>query len=221
MDIRILIADRQDLFREVLRPLLESEPDFTVIGETGDGEQCVKLAADLKPDVLLFDFNLRRRSGNQLLRDIASLALQMCPILFTDELGKKEVIDALRWGVHGIVSKHEPAHLLIKCIRTTMSGEYWISRSRIRELVQSLCAMASKIEQSTHLHSRNLSQQQLQIVSFIADGCTNKEIAKELSISERTVKYHLTNIFTKLGVAGRTQLARSAFKDNASNLALQ
>jgi two-component system, NarL family, response regulator DegU len=221
MSIRILIADRQNIFREALRTLLESEPDFTVIGETGDGEQCVKMVADLKPDVLLFDLHLQKRSGNQLLRDIAALELETCPILLIDELEKREVVDALRWGVHGIVSKREPVPLLIKCIRTTMSGEYWISRSRIRELVQNLCVMAAKVEQSTQLSSCSLSQQQQHIVNLISDGCTNREIAKELSISERTVKYHLTNIFTKLGVTGRTQLARFTLKDNTAGISIQ
>jgi DNA-binding NarL/FixJ family response regulator len=218
MAIRILIADSQDMFREVLRPLLESEPDFTVVGETGDGEQCLKLAAVLKPDVLLLDLHLRRRAGTQLLRQIAALEMEMCPILLTDEIEKSEIVEAVRWGVRGIVWKHEPAHLLFKSIRAVMSGEYWISRGGICELIKNLRALTAKVEQHAQSRTSSLSQQQQQIVESIAAGCSNKEIAKELSISERTVKYHLTRIFTKLGVAGRMQLARFTLKDDNANM---
>jgi DNA-binding NarL/FixJ family response regulator len=219
MSIRIMIADRQEMFREVLRPLLESEPDFTVVGESGDSEQCLKLATTLKPDVLLCDLHLPRRSGTHLLRQIAALEVKMCPILLTDEIDKSEVVEALRWGVRGIVSKQEPSNLLFKSIRAVMAGEYWISHGKICELVQNLRTLTIKIEQGSPSGENRLSQQQQQIVDAIATGCSNKEIAKELSISERTVKYHLTRIFAKLGVTGRTQLARFALKENTRDKA--
>lgn len=217
MGIRILIADRQNMFCEVLRRLLESEADFTVVGETGDGEQLLAMAAELKPDVLLIDPNLRKRSGIELLRDIAALGGEMRPILLTDRIENNEIVETLRWGVRGIVWKHEAAPLLFKSIRTVMAGEYWLSRGGIRELVGSLRFLTDKVERGVHLQARSLSPQQQQIIKSIVAGCSNKDIARELSISERTVKYHLTRIFSKLGVTGRMQLARITLKDNAAD----
>jgi two-component system, NarL family, nitrate/nitrite response regulator NarL len=221
MGIRILIADRQDMFREALRCLLESEPDFIVVEKTGDGEQVPKLVADLAPDVLLIDLNLRKRSGIEVLRDIASLEGKTCPILLTDKIEKSEIVETLRWGVRGIVWKHEPASLLYKSIRAVMDGEYWISRSGVRDLVRSLCSLTAEVQQGIRFRGQSLSFQQQQIVESIVSGCSNKDIARELSVSERTVKYHLTRIFSKLGVTGRMQLARVVLKSNSKNMAFQ
>jgi DNA-binding NarL/FixJ family response regulator len=221
MGIRILIADRQDMFREVLHRLLETEKDFTVVGDTGDGEQFLKMIEDLKPDILLLDLRLRKCSGIELLRQIAALDVVTNPILLTDQNEKSEFVEALRYGVRGLVWKHESARLLFKSIRAVMAGEYWISRGGISKLVENLRTLTIKVEQNTRQRAGSLSPQQQQIVDSIASGCSNKEIAKEFRISERTVKYHLTRIFSKLGVTGRMQLARFTLKNSAADISLE
>jgi two-component system, NarL family, nitrate/nitrite response regulator NarL len=216
MSIRILIADRHDMFREVLQRLLELEAEFTIVGDTGDGEELLKLIGALKPDVLLLGDRLRRRSGTELLREIDDLHLDTRPILLTDDDAQDRCVDVLCYGVRGLVWKHEPPSLLFKSIRTVMAGEYWISRQGVRQLVENLRSLTGKVAQNAQQRTHSLSRQQQQIVDLIAAGCSNKDIAKDLAISERTVKYHLTQIFSKLGITGRMQLARFALNSNPS-----
>lgn len=213
MGIRIVIADRQDMFREVLRRLLEQEKDLIVVGDTGDGEQLVRLIADLEPDVLLLDIRLRRRAGIEVLREIAASHPAVRPILLTDSIENSEMLQALIWGTRGLVRKESPTPLLMKSIRAVMAGEYWISHGGIGDLVRNLRSISAQAEKSAYLQAHGLSRQQQHIVEGIVAGCSNKEIAKELSISERTVKYHLTRIFSKFGVSGRTELARFSLKN--------
>jgi two-component system nitrate/nitrite response regulator NarL len=208
MGIRILIADRHDMFREAVRRVLESEPEFSVVADTGDAERLVDLIKKHKPDVLLLDLKLRKRTGIDALREIDSLGIKICPILLTDTNEKGEIVEALRWGARGVFWKSDPTNLLFKCIHKVLGGEYWISRSGICELVRDLRMLAAKVDQGSQFKVRSLTPQQRQIVDAIVAGCSNKEIARELSVSERTVKYHLTRIFGKLGVSGRMQLAR-------------
>jgi DNA-binding NarL/FixJ family response regulator len=213
-DIRILIADRHALFREVLGRLLEAEPDFVVVGDTDNGEMLPSLVAELKPDVLLMDLKLRKRYGLEVLFEITASRPDLHCILLTDSIEMGEIIQALLQGARGIVQKESPPDLLFKSIRAVRSGQYWIARDSISALVRNLQSMTARAEQSTQLQARSLSRQQRQIVEAIVSGCTNREIAEELRISERTVKYHLTRIFSKLGVSGRMELARFSLKNN-------
>jgi len=211
--IRILLADRQDMFREVLRRLLELQPDFAVVGETGDGERLVQLVSEVKPHLLLLDLNLRTHSGVEALQEIASLHTGVHSILLTDRIGSHEIVQALLWGVRGLVRKEDPTHLLFKSIRAVMDGQYWINHEAVAEIVQNLRSLAAEIEERAQLDAKSLSHHQQQIVGAIVAGCSNREIAHDLSISERTVKYHLTRIFGRLGVSGRMELARFSIKN--------
>jgi DNA-binding NarL/FixJ family response regulator len=213
MDTRILIADRQDMFREVLRHLLELQPDFSVVGDTDDGERLVKLVAEQKPDILLLDLTLRKISGAEALQEIASLHTSTRAILLTDGTGNNAIAEALLWGVRGIVRKEDPTHLLFKSIRAVMNGQYWLTHEEVAEVVQNLRTLAATIEQKAQQQAHSLSPRQQQIIELIVSGCSNKDIAQEMSLSERTVKYHLTSIFEKLGVSGRMELARHSLKN--------
>jgi two-component system, NarL family, nitrate/nitrite response regulator NarL len=210
MEIRILLADRQELFRKALRRLLEQELDFKVLADTDDGEKLSHIVAEHKPDVLLMDIKLRKRSGIEVLREITVTR----PVLLIDAAEQSDITQALIWGAQGIIRKDAPTQLLFKCIRTVAAGQYWVSHDEIPDLVQNLRSLMDMVEKSTQMQTRSLSKQQRQIVESIVSGCTNREIAKELSISERTVKYHLTRIFSKLGVSGRMELARFSLKRN-------
>jgi two-component system, NarL family, nitrate/nitrite response regulator NarL len=212
MATRIVIADRQKMFREALKNLLESEQDFEVTGETDDGEMLPGLIADLKPDVLLMDLKLRRNMGTEALQEIAASQPDVRPIVLTDEIAQSEIIQALLWGARGVVRKDAPSNLLFKSIRMVHAGQYWMSHDESAELVRTLRSLTALVEQSTQLQTRNLSDQQQKIVEAIVAGCSNREIAKELSVSERTIKYHLTRIFNTFGVSGRMELARVSLK---------
>ena len=213
MAIRILIADRHAMFREALRRLLESEAEFAVVGETDDGERLANLVASVKPDVLLMDLNLRKRSSLEALREVAA-STEARPLLLIDSAASGEIIQALLWGARGVVRKSVATQLLFKAIRAVAADEYWLSHAGINELVQKMRLLATRVEQQTRLQTDVLSPHQLQIVEAIVAGCSNREIAQNLSLSERTVKYHLTRIFSKFGVSGRMELARFSLKNN-------
>ena len=207
---RILIADTQAMFREGLRKLLEREPDFRVVGDTDDGEKIVDLVLDLKPDVLLLDLKLHHCPGLRTLRELASTATKVRPILLTSAIEKHEVIEALQFGARGVVPKDSETCMLFKSIRTVMAGGYWVGRDSISELVKSLRFFR---EQASRHQKYDLSRQELKIVEAIVAGCTNKEIARELSVTDQTVKHCLTTIFAKVGVSGRMELALFAINN--------
>jgi len=213
MDTRILIADRQDMFREVLRRLAGAAAGLHRRGETDDGQKLVRLAAELKPDIILLDLKLHRLSGTEALHQIALLGTGIRAILLTDSIHTADIVQTLLWGVRGVVRKDDATHMLFKSIRAVKTGQYWINHEEVAEVVQRLRSMAEIIEENARSQAKNLSRQQQQIIEQIVAGCSNKEIAEEMSISERTVKYHLTRIFEKFGVSGRMELARYSLKN--------
>lgn len=221
MAIRILIADRQDLFREVLKQLLELEADFSVVGDTDDGEQLVKLVKRHKPDIILLDLKLKKQNAVEALRQVSALKIDVKPILLTDEIEKRDIINVLLCGARGIIRKDESTDLLFKSIRAVMDGEYWVSRDGVCDLVQNLRSMTLMVARNDHIQTSNLSHQQQHIVEAIVSGYSNKEIAQELSVSERTVKYHVTQIFSKFGVSGRMELVQHKLRNSFANTSSQ
>jgi DNA-binding NarL/FixJ family response regulator len=214
MEIRILLADNQTLFRKALKRLLEHEPDFRVVADTDDGEQLPSIVAAHEPDVLLMDLKLLKRSGIEALREIAAGRHKVKPLLLTDTKDPNDIVQALIWGVRGFIRKDSRTPFLFERIRTAAAGRYYLDSNEIQVLVENLCALSDMVERSMQIQMRNLSRQQQQIVEAIVSGCTNRDIALQLSINERTVKYHLTRIFNKLGISGRMELARFSFNKN-------
>jgi two-component system, NarL family, nitrate/nitrite response regulator NarL len=203
--IRIVIADDHAIFRDGLRRLLVGEKDFVVVAEAADGKEAVALARTLKPDVLLLDLAMPRVPGMEVLRELAREELSVYTILLTAEIQPFEVSSALQLGARGIVLKASPPELLLKCIRSVCEGEYWVGSEIVTALAQ--------FEQRPGSNS-GLTTRELEIVSAIRTGNSNKEIALKLSISEETVKRHLSNIFGKLGVSSRLELAILASRHN-------
>jgi len=212
MMIRILLADSQSLFRKALQHLLEQESDFTIVADTDDGKQLPQIVAKHNPDVLLMSLKLCKRSGIEALREIAAGRPALHPLLLADVTEQSDIVQALLWGAYGFISKDAPTPLLLKGIREVAAGHYYIGHHEIQALVNNLRLLTDMVGRSMQIQLRNLSKQQQQIVEAVVSGCTNREIAKELSLSERTVKYHLTRIFGKLGISGRMELARFSFR---------
>jgi len=137
--IRIVIADDHPIFRDGLRRLLEAEPGLKVIGEASDGSDAVKLARQLKPDVMLLDLAMPRQPGLEALRDLSTGGANgVKVILLTAAAEKHQIVEALQLGARGVVLKDSATQLLLKSIHTVMAGEYWVGREAVSNLVQYL-----------------------------------------------------------------------------------
>jgi two-component system, NarL family, nitrate/nitrite response regulator NarL len=204
---RIVIADDHPIFRDGLKRLLEAEREFKIVGEACDGVEAVKLARQLKPEVLLLDLAMPRRPGLEALREISSDPSSVRVILLTAAAERQQIVEALQLGARGVVLKDSATQILLKSIRAVMSGEYWVGRESVSNLVQYLRTLID----SSNTHSRQkkygLTPRELEIISAVVAGYANKEIAQHFKISEDTVKHHLSNIFDKLGVSTRLELA--------------
>jgi len=207
--VRILIADDHPIFRDGLRRLLEAETDLKVIGEACDGAEAVKLARQLKPDILLLDLAMPRQPGLEALREMStgSPSTPVRVILLTAAAEKKQIVEALQLGARGVVLKDSATQLLLKSIHTVMAGEYWVGRESVSNLVQYLRNLVQSSGEESRQRKFGLTPRELEIVSAVVAGYANKEIAEHFKISEDTVKHHLSNIFDKLGVSTRLELA--------------
>ena len=207
--IRIVIADDHPIFRDGLRRLLESEGDMKVVGEACDGREAVKLATEIKPDILLLDLAMPKHPGLEALRDLSTGANSspVRVILLTAAAEKSQIVEALQLGARGVVLKDSATQLLLKAIHTVMSGEYWVGRESVSNLVQYLRTLMQSSSDEARQRKFGLTPRELEIVSAVVAGYANREIAEYFKISEDTVKHHLSNIFDKLGVSTRLELA--------------
>ncbi len=205
--VRILIADDHPIFRIGLRKVLEFQKDFRVVGEAANGAEAVKLANQLKPDVLLLDLDMPNVSGLEALRELRASSSACRTVLIAAAIEKEEILTAMKLGARGVLLKEQPAELLINCIRSLMSDQFWIGQDSASDLVEAIRALESRTEEISDIQRLGLTARERQIVAAILSGHTNKDIAQEFSISKETVKSHLSNIFDKLGVSNRLELA--------------
>jgi DNA-binding NarL/FixJ family response regulator len=205
---RLLIADDHPIFREALAKLLTAEPGFHVIGQAGNGAEAVRLARNLKPDVLLLDLAMPGLHGLAALRELAAASPLVCRIvLLTAAVERAQILEALRLGARGVVLKESTPALLIKSIRCVMADQYWVGHEAVADLVDYLREWRPAGSARPTSKNFGLTAREMQIVETVAAGCTNKDIARQFSLSEDTVKHHLSSIFDKVGVSNRLELA--------------
>ena len=205
--MRILIADDHPIFRDGLKRLLESEGEFKVIGEACDGIEAVVMARQLIPEVMLLDLAMPRRQGLDTLRELSSDARSVRVILLTAAAEKEQIVEALQLGARGVVLKDSATQILLKSIRAVMNGEYWVGRESVSNLVQYLRTLVTPASAFPQRNKYRLTPRELEIIAAVVAGFANKEIAQYFKISEDTVKHHLSNIFDKVGVSSRLELA--------------
>jgi two-component system, NarL family, nitrate/nitrite response regulator NarL len=205
--IRILLAEDQAIFREGLRRRLDSEPGLQVLAEAASAAEAFRLVKELRPDVFLLDFTMPGLGGMRLVQRLKALRHSVCTILLTSGNDEEEVGPTLQACVGRIVPKTAAVEELIKAIRGAAPGEK--PPARPHEGNSGPQTGDSPVAPARDATARpfGLTPRELEIVATIVSGCSNREIAHKLAISEETVKHHLTNVYDKVGVYNRLELA--------------
>ncbi len=209
--IRIVIADDHPIVRDGLKKLLSLEDDFEVVGEASDGREVLDRLQELDPDVLLLDLRMPNLDGLAALQVLQQSNNRTKVIVLTASEDKNEFVQAMKLGCSGIVLKQTAPDLIVKSIRKVHSGEIWLDSHTTAAVMRQFAAPGDaggpSVAGSKSRERSPLSQREREIVQLVAQGFKNKEMAEKMFISEQTVKNHLHNIFDKLGVSDRLELA--------------
>jgi DNA-binding NarL/FixJ family response regulator len=204
--IRVVIADDHPIFREGLIKLIETRPELQVVGAVSDGDEALPLVAALQPDLLLLDLAMPRMTGLVALRELKGQKTSTRILILTAAIERTDITAALQLGARGVVLKESASDVLFKSIHAVMSGHYWLGRKQVADLAATLREISASYPAPTRKHF-GLTPRELEIIRVILGGYSNGDIATQFSISEKTVKHHLTNIFDKVGVSNRLELA--------------
>lgn len=213
--IRIVVADDHPIFRDGLCRLLALESDFEVVAQAQDGKQVLDVLQQFEPDILLLDLKMPGLDGLATLQRLQAMKNKTKVIVLTASEDKNEFIQAMKFGTSGIVLKQTATELLIKSIRKVNDGEIWLDSHTTAAVMRQFAASEDAPPAPPPQRERPpLSQREREIVALVAQGFKNKEMAEKMFISEQTVKNHLHNIFDKLGVSDRLELALYAIHHN-------
>jgi len=214
LPIRIVIANGHALMRDGLRALLSAETDFAVLGEAHDTARAIALVEELSPDLLLLDASLTPHSAFDVLCQLQAMGTNAQTILLTDPNDGFSVVTALQLGARGIVFRQTPTNLLFRSIRRVRTGEIWITREAVSEVVAALVSGTHAPAKVGPRRDFGLTAREQDVLRLIVDGETNKGIATRLDVGADTVKHHLTSIFDKTGASNRLELALFALHHN-------
>jgi len=204
--VRIVIADDQSVARFGVKSTLGREEDFLIVGEAEDGEATLAQTTKLQPDILLLDIQMPRSSGPGTIQEVVQESPGVRIILFTGAITPSQSLEALEIGARGIVEKTTMVEDLALAIRTVQAGDYWFHGEPFSNIIQAETVLGRDVEDPKP-PAYGLTSRELSAIQCISEGCSNRDIAQQLLISQETVKRHLSNIFDKTGVSTRLELA--------------
>lgn len=216
MKTRIFIADDHAMLREGMRNLLEKEKDFELVGEAADGEDAVRLAGKLKPDIVIMDIVMPKLNGIEATKQIKQLSPSTALLILTAYSDIRYIIGLLEAGACGYLLKNSPGKDVVRAIRAVRSGESVLDSEVTRKLVQRLGSLSRSPDNREA--SGQLTSREIEILKWASRGLSNKELSEKLFISLRTVKAHMTNIFNKLGCSSRTDAIIKGLKQGYIDL---
>jgi NarL family two-component system response regulator YdfI len=207
--IRLLIADDHLIVRQGLRLILETEPGFDLIGEAEDGFEAVNLANELKPDVILMDLRMPRMDGISAIKELQKTQPQIAIVILTTFNEDEMMRNGLQAGALGYLLKDTDRTTLFDTIRAAAQGQTLLQP----EIVRQLLTPPQTVDEPISIPTESpLSDREIQVLEAVAQGLTSKQVAQQLTISERTVKAHLTSVYQKLGVDSRAAAVSTAIK---------
>jgi NarL family two-component system response regulator LiaR len=216
MKTRIMIADDHAMLREGMRSLLEQEKDFELVGEAPDGEEAVRLAEELKPDIIIMDIVMPKLTGVEATKLIRQKSPGTAILILTAYSDIRYIIGLLEVGACGYLLKNSPGKDVVRAIRAVRSGESVLDPEVTRKLVQRLASLSRGTDERET--GGQLTPRETEILKWASRGMSNKEISEKLFISLRTVKAHMTNIFNKLGCSSRTDAIIKGLKQGYIDL---
>ncbi len=203
MKIRILLADDHPLLREAMRNAFERRKDMEVVGEAGDGEEAVKICSELKPDIVIMDIVMPKLSGIEATKQIRKISPATAVMILTAYDDDRYVIGLLEAGAAGYLLKSARSQVLVEAVRAVHAGESVLHPTIIAKILK--YGVRMQAEAGERKTEEQLSDREVEVLKLAGKGMHNKDIAKELFLSVRTVKAHLSNIFNKMDVASRTE----------------
>jgi DNA-binding NarL/FixJ family response regulator len=201
----VLVADENRLFREGLRQVLAEEKEIKIVGEAVNRQQAVHIVGELKPDVMLIDMSFSETESVEIIPSIKEKSPTTKPLILSVSSDEEKILEALKAGARGYLSKDAGVPDLIKAIQSVNRGELWLERQLMAKFIDRTILADSRGEDREAATIERLTQREKEVLGCLTKGCTNKEIAETLFISERTVKSHLNNIFRKIHVTRRLQ----------------
>ncbi len=206
MSIRVVLADDHPLVLTALEQLFEAEPDLEVIGRHRDGAAALEDVRKQEPDVLVLDLRMPGMDGVSLLRELKGDSLRTRVVVLTAAVDEREVLEAIRLGVQGVVLKEMAPRLLVDAVRKVHAGGRWVETQLAGRAMEEMLRREAAIEKLSQM----LTGREIEVARLAAAGLRNAQIAERLYISEGTVKIHLHHIYGKLNVARRPDLERYA-----------
>jgi len=186
---------------------------FQVVGEAGTGEETVRIVESVQPDLLLLDLSMPRMSGLEALGELKSHTDRMRTVLLAATIDRPHLLTAVQLGVRGLILKNSTTEVLFDAIVSVLAGQYFLGRELITDFMETVRPLIDSSRAQGGKLAFGLTPREREVLALVADGCANKEIARQCSVSEETVKHHLTRIFGKVGASNRTELAMLATRN--------